>query len=205
MSSSAIFQTDCLHKWKNPKPTVFVAGVLCNTQLQFVLSSLLQFKVDLVVGSWCKAGLVCFSSPRWSCRRQFSRPSSPMFQGRGFPAAGQEDRAAEWDVLKEELAQALCRGVGNQPCLPILSRLQDVLGGKPPLFLQALMRACGGWPRFQARLLCSSKSILLGSVDEGFGTAHPPFLTIFYYLSQNNCSNSWLWHWECTWIFLKLT
>lgn len=101
-----------------------------------------------------------------------------MFQGRGFPASEQRDRACRVGCSPGGAGtNSLCRRVGDQPCLPILSRLQDVFVGKLPLFLQVLMKSCGGQPCFQAQLLCSSKSILLGNVDEGFDRDYPPFLT----------------------------
>lgn len=108
----------------------------------------------------------------------FSRPSSPIFQGSGFPAAGQKDRdcrvGCAWGGAG---TSSLCEGVGEQPCLPVLPGLQRVVSvGKHPLFLQALTSSGGGQPCFWARLWCSSKSIPLGNLDEGLDTHYPLFL-----------------------------
>lgn len=107
----------------------------------------------------------------------FSGPSNPIFQSSGFPAAGHEDRDCRVGCARGGAGvSCLCGGVGDRPCLPILSGLQCVVFvGKHLLFLQALMSSGGGQPCFQARLWCSSERIPLGSLDEGLDTANPPF------------------------------
>lgn len=132
----------------------------------------------LVVDSCCNAGLVCLSSHRWSCMSHFSRPPSPIFQGCGFPVAGQKDRGCRVDVLEEELARDDHAELWDSgpAWLSVLACNALFFAGKHPLLLQALKISGGGWLCLQARLRFLSKSIPLGKLDEGLDAAYPLFL-----------------------------